>query len=360
MAKPGIGRCVIGSGAMKPLASFVLAWIFACGPVQAQDDRGKVTPLFAESNPVELTIKGPIRQIVRSAERSTEPRKARIEAAGEVHDIELSARGVSRRKRENCRFPPLRIAFPAKTGKASLFHKQSRIKLVTHCRNQGSFDQVVLREYAAYRIYNVITPESLKVRLARITYVDGDQVVASRPGFFIEDADDAARRLGSKEVDIGSIPSSALEPEDAARFALFQYMIGNTDWAMITGPDPADCCHNAKLLGERKDARASLTPVPYDFDNSGLVGAPYAAPNPILKVKSIKTRVYRGFCRHNSHVQATSDRFRALWPAIEAEIRAVPDLDARSVQTMLNYLGGFYRDVEDRGAVERNILGRCR
>ncbi len=30
----------------------------------------------------------------------------------------------------------------------------------------------VLREYAAYRIFNLVTPESFRARLAKVTYVD--------------------------------------------------------------------------------------------------------------------------------------------------------------------------------------------
>lgn len=326
----------------------------------AQETGGKVTPLFAEDSVLEFTLEGPIKQIVRSAERSTDPHPATLKLAGESLAVELAARGVSRRKRENCRFPPLRLGLTDKPGATSLFHKQGRLKLVTHCRDQASYDQTVLREYAAYRLYNVITPESLKVRLARISYVDEGLPVATRLAFLIEDADDAARRIGLAEVDSGNFAPSRLNAADAARYAVFQYLIGNTDWDMTIGPDPTDCCHNSKVLGAAKDARSDLTPLPYDFDNSGLVDAAYAIPNEILKIRSVKTRVYRGYCSLNSLIPAEAERLRQLRPGLEAAIRDVPGLEAGERDEMLAYLASGYADIADESAIAGNLLKKCR
>lgn len=326
----------------------------------AQDSESKATPLFSDDSIIELQLAGPFNDITRSAERSTEAHSSTLVAAGETHAITLAARGVSRRKRENCRFPPLRIRLTEKPGAQSLFHKQGSLKLVTHCRNQSSYDQTVLREYAAYRLYNRVTPESLRVRLARITYYDGDKEVATRLGFLIEDADDAARRVGKKEVDIGNFAPRALEAQGAARYALFQYMIGNTDWDMTLGPDPADCCHNSKIFGASKEARASLTPVPYDFDNSGLVDAPYAVPNAVLKIRNVKQRVYRGYCSLNALIPAEADRLREMRPQLISEIESIPELDARTSDAMQRYLDGFFDDIADASKLEKNLLSKCR
>lgn len=340
-------------------AAAVLALLIP--PAQAaEEDPAKITPLFADDGVLDLTLTGPIKDIARQAQRSTEARPATLSAAGETHAIELSARGVSRRKKENCSFPPLRIAFTQKPGDASLFHKQKRVKLVTHCNGNSRAEQTLLREYAAYRLYNLVTPESFRVRLARITYRDGGEEVATKPGFLIEDADDSARRVGMKEVDIGDINSSRVNRDDAARFALFQYMIGNTDWAMVVGPDPTDCCHNAKLLGADKAATSDLTPLPYDFDSAGLVDAPYAFPNAQIGTRSVKIRVYRGFCSTNSLVPREAERLKALRSSFEAEIRAVPGLEAKTQDTMIKYLGGFYRDIEDAKSIDRKIVRKCR
>jgi hypothetical protein len=47
--------------------------------------------------------------------------------------------------------------------------------------------------------------------------------------------------------------------------------------------------HNIKLVG-RPDS--TFTAVPYDFDYSGLVNAPYAVPNPDFFLSSVKDRYF--------------------------------------------------------------------
>lgn len=347
---------------MKPMAALLSLALFTslAAPASAEEKAGKATPLFADDSTLDITISGPIDEIARKAARSTDPKSAQIEAAGEAHAIQLSARGKSRRRRDVCRFPPLRVELDAKADETSLFYRQSGLKLVTHCQNRESHDRYLLGEYAVYRLYNIVTPESLRVRLLNVTYTDEGKVIATRPGFFIEDADDAARRLGRKEVDTGDLPVSAIDRDDAARFALFQYLIGNTDWAMAVGPDPTDCCHNSKLLGESKSAREALTPVPYDFDNAGLVDAPYAVPNKALGTRNVRERVYRGFCAFNVLIPAEAARMRELRPAMEAEIASIPGLDAKTKDKMLRYLASGFGDIADTGAIERNLLRNCR
>lgn len=341
----------------KPIAAALLV---LAAPLSAQISEGETTPLFTEDDVLDITIKGPIRQIARQAHRSTAPEPAVIEAGGETHTVTLAARGKSRRLRENCRFPPLRVSFGEKPANGSLFHRQGRLKLVTHCRDRDASEQTVLREYTAYRLYNLITPESLRVRLVRATYIDGGKPVIQRLGFFIEDADDAARRLGLVEVDTGDIRVAHLDQADAARYALFQYMIGNTDWSLVLGPEGENCCHNSKLLGKKKGTGRDLVPVPYDFDNAGLVDAPYASPHPQLGTRSVTVRRYRGFCSFNDLIPAEAERLQALRASFEAEISATPHADPATKSAMLRYLAGFYDDIANRDAIEGKLLARCR
>lgn len=320
---------------------------------------GRVKPLFAEDAPIEVTISGPIREIVRTAARSTDPHPATLEARGETLPIELSARGISRRT-ESCEFPPLRVAFAPKPADGSLFEGQHKLKLVDHCRDTNQFEQLTLREYVAYRLYQILTPESFKVRLARVTYVDGDRQVTQRWGFFVEDIDDTSKRMGGKEISVPSLPSTALLPEAAARVALFQYLIGNADWAMIAGPKGRDCCHNSKLVGATEEARTSITPVPYDFDITGLVDPPYAAPAPQMRISSVRSRRYWGFCRDSDELLRRVPSFIAARPAMEAEIAGTPGLDDRSRKDLVAYLGGFFEDVATPERIEKKLLRDCR
>ena len=317
-------------------------------------------PLFASDAPIRITIQGPIGSISRKAAKSVEPEAATLTLASpaESHPIQLSARGLSRRTGGICSFPPLRVEFPQKPAPTSLFVGQKRLKLVTHCKDGGSFEQQLLVEYAAYPMLNVLTPLSFRARLATVDYADANgKPITSKWGFFLEDSDDVGKRNGLTEAKVGArIPTSQLEPKQAGLAALFEYMIGNLDWSMRAGPEGEPCCHNAKLFSGNG---ASLTPVIYDFDYSGLVDRPYAIPPEGIKVRSVRERAYRGYCRHNQQVLAAAAEFRAKRSAIEAVFHQVPGMAERTREKALAYLGTFFADVASDDAVRTNLLKDC-
>src|SRR4051812_26065713 len=152
-------------------------------------------PLFAGDDVLHLTIKAPLGTISREA--TAKPIAGTLTVNGTATEslpVELSARGITRRRKDVCTFPPLRVDFTQKPGDGSLFKGQKRLKLVTHCQRAARYQQYVLLEYAAYRLYAALTPESFGARLAKIDYVDADgSAIATRMGFFIEDVDDVAR-----------------------------------------------------------------------------------------------------------------------------------------------------------------------
>ena len=144
------------------------------------------------------------------------------------------------------------MQFTAAPPATSLFAGQRKLKLVTHCRNDASFQQYVLLEYSAYRMYNVLTPHSFRVRLANVDY-RGDERAADRLAASAISSRTWAmsrKRNGTKETHAPDrFRSPALNPADAGRYALFQHMLANHDWSMRAGPAGKDCCHNAELIG---------------------------------------------------------------------------------------------------------------
>ncbi len=343
--------------------AFLIVLLLAAAPLTAR--AGDPHPLFADHAPITLTITAPFGELTRAAERSTEPFPASLDYHGdapETHAIELSARGLSRRSRVLCDFPPLRIAFKEKPADASFFDGQKRLKLVTHCKRSSRFQQYYLMEYAAYRLLNVITPLSLKVRMAQIDYVEATsgKTVISRLGFLIEDTDDAAKRNDMVEIDVPDIAKEQLNAADAARYAVFQYMIGNLDWSMHSGAEGRDCCHNTKLIGAKGAGQDNLIPVPYDFDYSGLVNAPYAVPPESIAVREVRQRHYRGFCAFNEEARAATGEFRAEKDALMAVLADISPLSERTRKSAQKYLTEFFDDIADDTSVEKELLATCR
>lgn len=318
------------------------------------------TPLFASDAPIPISIRGPMSLIARSAERAPIPRDATLALTGSADQlaVRLSPRGISRRNKETCPFPPLRVDIAQPPAATSLFAGQRRLKLVTHCRPAASFQQHLLLEYAAYRMFNLVSPFSYRARLATIDYIESNgRALPRRYGFFIEDTGDMARRNGLQEARVGDrVPSAQLEPRQAARVAMFQYMIGNLDWSMRAGPPGEGCCHNGRLLAGNG---AFYTPVPYDFDYSGLVDAPYAVPPDGFKISNVKTRVYQGYCRHNGQALAAAAEIRAQRPAIEGVLGQVPGIEPRTREKALAYLARFFGDIATDASVQAKVLKSC-
>lgn len=316
--------------------------------------------LFDSDAPIRITLKGPIALVSRNA--APGPQEATLSLQGEAPEqlrVRLSPRGIMRLKRDVCQFAPLRVEFAAAPPGTSLFAGQSRLKLVTHCRQSEEFQQKLLLEYSAYRLFNAMTPLSHRVRLARIDYVEPDgRPLVSRLGFFIEDIRDVGRRNGLAAFrGPARIPTDSLSAADSARVELFEYMISNYDWSLRSGPAGSPCCHNALLLGPT--AAGKIVPVPYDFDYSGLVDAPYATPPEVVPVRSVRQRRYRGFCAHNAQAPAAAADARSRRGALLSVFDSVPEMTAATRARAADYLAKFFDDIADDQSVARKLLTTC-
>ena len=317
-------------------------------------------PLFSSDDVINLTLSGPLSGMSRKDDAKPVPGILKVGGgAPEALPVELSTRGITRRLRQICAFPPLRVELTEKPAATSLFKGQKRLKLVTHCQSGDKYHQDVLLEYAAYRLYRALTPESFNVRLAKIDYVSEDgHPITTRFGFFIEDVDDVAKRNGQQRLrGVNKILSPQLDPVSAARFAVFQYMISNLDWSITVSPVGVDCCHNSRLIGA-KGATTGLITVPYDFDYSGLVDAPYALPPEGINVATVRVRLYRGFCRHNEQAQEFATSLIAQRASLLAIVDQTPQLNDRNRERSVSYLGDFFDRIGSPAKISE-VLKAC-
>ena len=143
-------------------------------------------PLFSASDPIHITIQAPVGNLARNRDNPAPIAGTLTDPAGQPLPVTLGLRGITRRSADICDFPPLRVTFTTPPPAASLFAHQKRLKLVTHCRNAAGFQQYVLLEYAAYRMFNVLSPLGLRARLGTFDYVEQNgRTVASKAGFFL-------------------------------------------------------------------------------------------------------------------------------------------------------------------------------
>jgi len=322
-------------------------------------------PLFASDEILQLRIEAPLAALIKAAPHSKAPFDAKLTLTGptpETLAIQLSPRGISRRNPDNCDFPPLRIEFKEKPGGASLFKGQKTLKLVTHCRGDFKYQDYNLLEYAAYKILNILTPASFRVRMAEIDYVEtgSGAVRIHRHGFLVEDTSELAARNGLKEVKANRIEPGQMSGSAVAKSDLFQYLIGNLDWSDLAAVPGTNCCHNVKVLGTARDSRHELVPVPYDFDSSGFVNAPYAVPPPGVPVRTVRARYFRGLCLYNTQTTEVAHQILQNRAALESSVTATPALSDSRKKAAIDYLEEFFSDISDPNKLQHQILDHCR
>lgn len=322
--------------------------------------------LFASDEALTAEISAPWRDLTRKKEEQRWPATMMVEnTGGEPLQVALTVerRGISRQR--ICDFPPIRLRFDKQSVDGTLFDGEGSLKLVTHCDDGERWTQYYVLEMLTYRIHNLVTDFSFRVRPFEMRYrdVDRDKEPDTHFAFVIEDVDELADRHDMEELEPKSTLPGRLEPRAATQLALFQFMIGNLDWSAIRGPGES-CCHNVKLIGRESDESepeaGSQVPVPYDFDVSGLVDAHYAVPPEQLGVRSLRTRLFRGFCQHNDHLPATRAQFLELENAILALVRTEPRLKERNREDAARYLESFFEILRDDGKFEKRVVSECR
>jgi hypothetical protein len=328
--------------------------------VGAQDNKDH-DPLFASHDTLEVEVEAPFAML-------TKERPDEEEVAGKFRfteddgstaelDIVVRTRGHYRRNRRVCTFPPLRFNFRKSQTKNTLFDKQDKLKLVTHCRNNSLYDQTVLAEYLAYRILNLLTDTSFRARLLRVTYLytDDDREVESY-AILIEHKDRLGKRINGKPLRIENARVSELRPQDLNLASVFQYLLGNTDFSPISAAPDEDCCHNQALFASKDGLHYT---VPFDFDQSGLVNAPHASPNSRFGLQSVRQRLYRGRCIYNNLLPVTMQLFRDHKDDIEALVQEQEELAPPTRRHMQNFIERFYETINKPRRVKRSFIKKC-
>ncbi len=247
--------------------------------------------------------------------------------------IKVSPRGRSRRK--VCDFPPLKIKFSKKELAASGIRQVHKsLKLVTHCNDEADALQNVMEEYLAYKIYNELTNNSLKVQLIKINYEDTNTGnFFKRYGILIEDIDELAERLDGKEVEGFNKKMEEFETKTMNTFAMFQFMIGNEDWRV-------DHMRNIKFI--QKNKAEKLIAIPYDFDASGLVSATYAKPDRDLQLQSVRQRAFMGAFKHKTERAETIALFNETKDKLYQVIENLEPISQETKTQIIAYFDAFY------------------
>ena len=312
--------------------------------------------LFGSNDVLDVRIAGPFSSLIRHKEQRKESPFV-LTTDGVDQSIFIRVRGKSRVR--VCDFPPLRLNFKAREVSGTIFAGQDKLKLVTHCKNYDRGEADMLQEYVAYRVLNVITDTSYRVRLLRITYDDTnnrlDEKASNRHGFLLEPAAGFAARVAAERHRTKTIKKGSLDLDYAALTFVFQYLIGNTDWALVHAEGVEDCCHNVDVYA----ANSGVLLVPYDLDLAGVVNARYAYPDRSLRIRRVTQRLYRGMCMERATLQAALKHVKSLRDEILAVPESVTALQPKTAKETREYLEQFFVVAEDEEELLDDFEERC-
>lgn len=218
----------------------------------------------------------------RAKEVEYHPATLRYQQEGVMVEVasEIRARGNFRKQPQVCEFPPLKLKFGRQAIRGTIFAGQPELKMVSHC--QG--DIFVVREYLLYRAYDILADYCLKVRPLKVTYTDSRDSFPAEThfAFFLEHQDVAQHRMGGQIIEDSRLLPHQINEDNLTTVALFSWMIGNTDW---------DVTLEKNLRVIQVSGKPAPYIIPYDFDWSAAVGAPYVGLG-----DTYDRRLYRGLC----------------------------------------------------------------
>lgn len=325
-----------------------LLWIFVAESASA-------SPLFEDTSLLDATLEGPLSTLIKNKRERTWT-DFKLHVGDTTHTIQVRVRGKSRV--QYCAFPPLRLEFTPEASAGTLFERQQRLKLVTHCNSDKRADVNVLEEYAAYRMFSQLSKNAYATRLMMLRYRDTEASPSSDPthyAFVIESHREAARRLRGKIARQPTVSLAKLDREQAAHVFLFNYMIGNTDYSLISSRGEDYCCHNGNIV----ERDGQLTLLPYDFDLSGLVNARYARPKKALRIKDVTQRRYVGYCLPENAMRSALRSIKKRKPQILAQLTDLPGLSEKQIALKTAYLEEFYAEASSESRLLRSLASYC-
>jgi len=340
----------------------VLIIIFSAFSIAPQEAYTQIDPLFQEKEILNIELIGPFFTINKERDKETKYPGGTLSYFEDEKKISLDVkyipRGNNRLSKDTCSYAQLWLDFKSKKVKDTLFKKQNKLKLVVQCKNNRNYETYLIKEFQAYRIFNILSNTSFRSRLLNIKYVDTDKNTSRRHlGMIIEEKSRLAKRTGLKAAKIQKIKYQELDAQQGNLVSLFMYMIGNTDYSIISSNE-GSCCHNSKLLLDR--GKSNYLPVPYDFDSSGYVNTSYALPSDSFRIRNVRQRLYRGFCTPEKILTKNLNLFREKRQEILAIATDQSQVTKRVAKSSSKYIEAFYKIINNPKDLQKRIKTACR
>jgi len=325
-------------------------------PLDVVDTLSQDFGLFTKDDILNLSLRFDMTQYTRKKPKDEYMDAILTYHINETDSINKEIRLKSRGEMRNgyCSLPPIRLNFKkTEFPNAKDLDKIEKLKMVTHCK-YGNEDYL-LKEFLIYKLFNVLTDTSFRVRLVKMEYINTHKKskTVNTYAFFIEPVEMLAERVNATVVNSVNLTQKNIVPQMMDRMAIFNYMIGNTDWSVPN-------LHNCKVLSTLNFNSSGLgMVVPYDFDYSGLVDADYAIPYEPLGLSSVRERRYVGICRTEDVFLNAIKEFAGKKEAFYKVLNDFQMLDEKEKAKMISYLDSFYDEFDKRNSIVNSILKGC-
>lgn len=313
--------------------------------------------LFSEEEPLQLILKFDVQALKRTKQNDVYHDAEMTNVVSKEFQVtnSVQVKAIGTFGRDICTMPSIWLNIGHAGIKADSLQDVVRMKMVVRCKNAAQYEPYVLREYLVYKIYNIITPLSYRVRLVKLTIIDtgkGNEV--TEDWAFLQEPDELmSQRLNVQMIKNDKFSMSNVNPEVINSLSMFQYMIGNTDYS-VTGQ------HNLQIMTIKEYGPTGFIPVPYDFDYSGLVNTDYAAPSEALGTTSVQERYYLGPCRPKQVHEETIQELAQFYDEIMEYINDFEYLDDKEKADMKEYLDGYFKESRESWFIDRQIAPTCR
>jgi hypothetical protein len=339
---------------MKKILLIAVTFVYAGFLPQGRAQKVDEVKFFEEDSIINAKLVMDISKFLKSASKPAYmPATFTCTIADSVisEEIRIEARGNVRR--QICYMPPIKMNFHNSTSPK--LYPLNSLKMVGPCKTNEEHDQLLLKEYLTYKIYNLLTEKSFRVRLLNLRFEDskGNKKAINQHAFLIESTKEMAKRSGCREFKNTKINTESTNRDQMTLVAIFEYMIGNTDWSVPGG-------HNIVLIHPKTDSTARPFVVGYDFDYSGFVNAAYAVPTEELGLENVRQRMYRGFSRTPDELNAAIAVFNDKKDSIYSLINNFTLLTERNRSEIIQYLDDFYKTINNAGQVKSVFIEGAR
>lgn len=301
----------------------------------AQDAKNSVFQYLTSKEGVKIGLEMDLTTMMANKKSAAYAPAKLTDESGKIWDVEVKMRGKYRRK--VCEMPPLKIKFKKKSLTTAGLDTLNEMKLVLPCLENEMGDELIVKEYLAYKMFELTTDACVRARLIKLTLTD--QHVGKKHVVFailLEDEEEICKRLRGVSVEQYGLPTDSLLINQACLVSMFEYMIGNTDWDL-------SMIRNVKTIKAPDSGKIIL--IPYDFDFSGLVSAPYASPSSESGLRNVRERFLISNGLPPEALKRATQRLRGLRREMTAICRS-RYLSKDASNQMITYLDSFFNKAE--------------